>query len=79
MTQLELIIIALFFIDIIEVPAILFLGFWFVLQLLSGVGELTIGGAGTTALWAHAAGFVVGAVSVRIFRRPERQRVDWWT
>ena len=69
------------FIQLIEVPAILFLGVWFLMQFLSGVGS--IAGAGRTsgggiAFWAHVAGFAVGAIGVLFFRRPERQRVDWW-
>jgi membrane associated rhomboid family serine protease len=70
------------FIQIIEVPAIFFLGFWFLLQLLSGVGSIATatGGepAGGIAFWAHAAGFVAGLSGVLVFRRRERQRVEWW-
>ena len=70
------------FIQIIEVPAIFFLGFWFLLQLVSGVGSMATatGGepAGGIAFWAHAAGFMAGLSGVLVFRRPERQRVEWW-
>ena len=65
--------------ELIEVPAILFLGFWFLLQLLSGVGSVGAGqGVSGIAFWAHIAGFATGAVAIFFFRRPERQRVDWW-
>ena len=65
--------------ELIEVPAILFLGFWFLLQLLSGVGSVAAGqDVGGIAFWAHIAGFATGAVAIFFFRRPERQRVDWW-
>jgi membrane associated rhomboid family serine protease len=71
-----------FFFQVIEVPAILFLGIWFVMQFLSGVGSIvsTIGrgGTGGIAFWAHIAGFVAGVTGVALFRRPERQRVEWW-
>jgi membrane associated rhomboid family serine protease len=71
-----------FFIQIIEVPAVVFLGLWFVLQLVSGVGSIAAatGGepAGGIAFWAHVAGFVAGMSGVFLFRRPERQRVEWW-
>ena len=64
--------------ELIEVPAILFLGFWFLLQLLSGVGSVAAGqDVGGIAFWAHIAGFATGAVAIFFFRRPERQRVDW--
>ena len=71
-----------FFFQVIEVPAILFLGVWFAMQFLSGVGSIvsSIGGepAGGIAFWAHVAGFVAGITGVMVFRRPERQRVEWW-
>jgi membrane associated rhomboid family serine protease len=68
--------------QIIEVPAIFFLGVWFLMQFLSGVGSIATatGGepAGGVAFWAHVAGFAAGFVGVFIFRQPERQRVEWW-
>jgi membrane associated rhomboid family serine protease len=72
----------LFFWQIMEIPAIAFLGIWFVMQLLSGVGSIATatnhGLAGGIAFWAHVAGFAAGAIGVWVFKRPERQRVDWW-
>ena len=69
------------FIQIIEIPAVYFLLFWFVIQLFSGVGALaTSSGApvGGVAFWAHVAGFLGGVLGVLVFRRPERQRAEWW-
>jgi membrane associated rhomboid family serine protease len=67
---------------IVEIPAIFFLGFWFLMQLVSGVGTLAAATSGEppggVAFWAHAAGFVAGISGVLVFRRPERQRVEWW-
>ncbi|HMF28037.1 MAG TPA: rhomboid family intramembrane serine protease, partial [Candidatus Cybelea sp.] len=70
-----------FFFQVIEVPAIFFLGIWFLMQFVSGVGSIvsTIGrGTGGVAFWAHVAGFVAGITGVGLFRRAERQRVEWW-
>jgi membrane associated rhomboid family serine protease len=68
--------------QVIEVPAVLFLGLWFALQLFSGVGTMLMATqgapAGGIAFWAHVAGFVAGVVLVFAFRRPERARVEWW-
>ncbi len=52
-----------FFYQLIEVPAIILLGFWFVLQLIDGLGSLggTTAGGGV-AFFAHIGGFVAGAV-----------------
>lgn len=67
------------FVQIIEVPALLFLGLWFLLQLMSGVGSLgQSADMGGIAFWAHAGGFAAGLVAVWFFKRPERQRVEWW-
>ena len=69
------------FIQILEVPAIFFLGIWFVLQFASGLGSLArVAGepAGGIAFWAHVAGFAAGLLTVTVFRRRERTRVEWW-
>lgn len=69
------------FIQLVEVPAVVFLGLWFLLQFVSGLGTALGPEAGITggiAFWAHVAGFVAGLVAVHAFRRPERQRVEWW-
>jgi membrane associated rhomboid family serine protease len=65
--------------DIVEIPAIILLGLWFVLQVFSGVGSLGAhNDAGGVAFWAHVAGFMAGVATIALFRRPERQRVEWW-
>jgi membrane associated rhomboid family serine protease len=68
----------LIFFDLIEIPAIFFLGIWFFMQLLSGVGSLgaTNANAGGTAFWAHIGGFVVGVV-VGIALRISGRKVEY--
>ena len=65
-----------------ELPAVFFLGFWFVMQFLSGIGTLPIFRGGTisggVAFWAHVAGFACGLALVIPMRRRERMDVDWW-
>ena len=57
----------LFIFTVIQVPATLFLLFWFVSQLFSG--WLTLGGAtgGGVAWWAHVGGFLFGVLAVFFF------------
>ncbi len=68
--------------QVIEIPAVFFLGIWFLMQFVNGLGTLALSGeaqmAGGVAFWAHVAGFAAGLVGVFIFRRPERQQVEWW-
>jgi membrane associated rhomboid family serine protease len=67
------------FIELIEVPAVLFLGVWFFMQLVGEVGSIASTTQGSAiAFWAHIAGFVTGIGAVLALNRPERQRVDWW-
>jgi membrane associated rhomboid family serine protease len=69
-----------FFLQIIEIPALFFLGIWFLMQFVSGIGSIatTTAEAGGIAFWAHVAGFMAGLGLVLLFRKPERQRVEWW-
>jgi membrane associated rhomboid family serine protease len=63
---------------LIEVPAFLFLGFWFLFQLWSGGVAVTHPEAeGGVAFFAHIGGFAFGLVTVRLFAaggRPLRPR-----
>jgi membrane associated rhomboid family serine protease len=52
-----------FFYQLIEVPALVVLGFWFVLQLIDGLGSLGGSNAqGGVAFFAHIGGFAFGVV-----------------
>jgi membrane associated rhomboid family serine protease len=68
-------VLTLVFYILLEVPAFLFLGVWFLFQLWEGGFSLTqpeVGGG--VAFFAHVGGFVFGAATVRIFmKRPPLQ------
>ncbi len=68
-----------FFLDLIEIPAIFFLGIWFLMQFFSGVGSLGADAAGGgVAFWAHVVGFAAGALAGALWRTAERtQRKRW--
>lgn len=58
---------------IVAMPAIVVLGFWIVIQLISGIGSLAVRTeTGGVAYMAHIGGFVAGLVLVRLMspRRP---------
>jgi membrane associated rhomboid family serine protease len=53
-----------------EMPAILVLGFWFVLQLVNGFASLgAVEYGGGVAFFAHVGGFIAGAIITFIFTR----------
>ncbi|HJU17440.1 MAG TPA: rhomboid family intramembrane serine protease [Stellaceae bacterium] len=58
----------LFFVRLITVPAVILLGLWFLVQLLSALAATT--GEPGVAFWAHVAGFLAGMFLIVIFRRP---------
>jgi membrane associated rhomboid family serine protease len=60
-----------FFYQLIAVPAVIVLGFWFLLQVVDGIGALgaTTGMDGGVAFFAHIGGFVAGALLALPFRR----------
>jgi membrane associated rhomboid family serine protease len=65
------------FIQIVELPATVLLGFWFLMQLFSA-GAIAVTASthgGGVAFAAHVAGFVVGVAGVFAFRK---RRVDRW-
>jgi len=65
----------LFFIQLIEVPALLYLLLWFALQLYAAVQ-----GGGGVAWWAHVGGFLFGVALAPIVARansPRRARALW--
>jgi len=57
---------------IVPIPAIFFLGFWFVYQLLYGMLTLGIEGVTGIAYWAHIGGFVAGIFFGLIWRKRRR-------
>jgi membrane associated rhomboid family serine protease len=67
-----------FFWPIIEIPAPLFLGFWFISQLLNGTAEIVqtvyspeAREAGGVAWWAHVGGFASGASFAWFYVKPK--------
>jgi membrane associated rhomboid family serine protease len=59
---------------LVSVPAVVVLGFWIVIQLLSGIGSMatTSETGGGVAYMAHIGGFVAGLVLVKLMASPRR-------
>jgi rhomboid family protein len=70
---LTLVFIILFF-TVIELPALLVLGFWFAEQAVFAAANLTnpTGGGGGVAYFAHVGGFVFGLATVRLLATRRR-------
>jgi membrane associated rhomboid family serine protease len=63
-----LLFIVIFF-TVLELPALLVLGGWFVLQAINGATELAqpVDGGGGVATFAHIGGFVFGLAAIKLF------------
>ena len=59
----------LFFIQILVIPALVFLGLWFVMQLLMGTFSVGNAAAAGVAWWAHVGGFVAGFAATSVLMR----------
>ena len=58
----------LFFPVFVEISAFFYVGFWFLMQILSGTLSLGFHEAGGVAWWAHIGGFVAGILLLPFFR-----------
>lgn len=66
--KIKTFVVLIIFIQIIYVPAVFILGFWFLRQII-GIGSDDI------AWYAHIGGFLVGMFLVRRFKRPRSRRI----
>ena len=58
-----------FYVTVIDIPAIVYLPYWFVLQLLAGVGQIgQVAISGGVAFLAHVGGFVAGVVGATFIK-----------
>lgn len=68
--KVRTLLVLLVFITFIEVPAWLYLAYWFLLQVAAWEFQ-GAGGAGGVAVWAHLGGFIAGFVLILLFKNPQ--------
>jgi hypothetical protein len=63
------------FVQIVEIPALYFLGFWIILQVISGTLSTGLTAAsGGVAWWAHIGGFLAGLIFIFSFRKTRKRK-----
>ncbi len=74
--QVVTLIPIVFFPFFVEIPAVVFLGFWFLSQLFSGALSLLnthYTAYEGVAFWAHVGGFVAGMILLPVFKKSRKQ------
>jgi membrane associated rhomboid family serine protease len=63
---------------VVELPALLVLGLWFLMQLAYGVNDIAqpVGGGGGVAYFAHLGGFLFGLAAIRLFANNVHEDYD---
>jgi membrane associated rhomboid family serine protease len=74
----EAVIPPLFFGPVFVLPAVLFLGWWFLLQFFNGAMSLGARGQGFSGIawWAHVGGFAFGFIVALFARRKPVNHLD---
>ena len=67
-TRVWTLVIVFFFIRVIRVPAVIFLGLWFIFQILAGAPTLGATGGGV-AYFSHIGGFLSGMILFKIMEK----------
>lgn len=78
-------LVIFFFITVMELSALIFLGIWFFLQLLNSLGALGLSSGANVAFMAHIGGFVTGVIVISLYKLltgervwPSRRRRNPW-
>ncbi len=59
--------------QIMDLPAFLVLGFWFLIQFFNGTAAISSAHGGGVAWWAHIGGFVFGVILMKLFPKSRRR------
>jgi len=70
-SKVKTLIFLFFFVTIFDINTPIVLGYWFILQLISGIGSLTPSNIdqGGIAFFAHITGFIVGIIAAKMIER----------
>jgi membrane associated rhomboid family serine protease len=71
-------IFIVFFVTLVEVPAMVILGIWFLLQFLPAIGQTAlpeVAGEGGVAYFAHVGGFIFGLAAIKLFVGRAREKI----
>lgn len=75
-SRIKTLLLLFFFVSVAEIPAMIYIFYWFIIQLFSGIASLPFTFAtGGIAFWAHVGGFLSGIILTRRMRNSNRSEV----
>ncbi len=72
--KVHTLIILLFFVRIVRLPALFVIGFWIVIQFINGIVSKGEAAQGGVAWFAHIGGFIFGVLLIKVFMMSRRKR-----
>ena len=68
-------LIIIFFVTLVEIPALILLAVWFILQFIPALGQVAVetGGDQGIAYFAHVGGFIFGLAAIKLFANRQRE------
>jgi membrane associated rhomboid family serine protease len=70
--RVQSLIFVFYLVRLVEIPAVIVLGLWFILQFFNGLAALSAPGTANVAYFAHIGGFVAGMALIYLFRGGQR-------
>jgi membrane associated rhomboid family serine protease len=74
--RVQVLVFFFFFVQMISIPAVFVLGFWFLIQLMNAFSSIGMPGSGGVAWFAHVGGFLAGMYLVK--KMQKRPVYYWW-
>jgi membrane associated rhomboid family serine protease len=79
LARIRCIVILVVLVTMIELPALVVLGFWFLTQILEASRQTQLGVDGGVAFWAHVGGFLAGMIAMPLLRGPAPPKREYVT
>jgi len=70
--RIKTLLILVVFIQVVRIPAVIVLGYWILIQVLSGFAEFGARTGGGIAWFAHIGGFLAGFILITIMKKRKR-------
>jgi len=70
-SRIRTLLFIFFFVTVVDIPAVVYLFYWFILQFFSGIASFSDIATGGIAFWAHVGGFITGVFFAKAFQEKE--------